>query len=90
MNFYKIDVEYATRGEFHGIIFCMRYINAALQLTQKLIIIPHILKQAKANKFAARSCCYYKFPLEHMNKTYVSSNQLADSFFAPLNYATRK
>lgn len=45
------------------------------------MIIPHILKQAKTNKFAARSCRYLKLLLNHINKTPASSNQLADSFF---------
>ncbi len=76
-------LECLSREEFHGIIFCMRYINAALQLTQKLMIIPHILKQAKANKFAARSCYYLKLSLKHINNTYASSNQPADSSWLP-------
>ena len=59
----------------------MKLIKADVVGTQRLMIIPHILKQAKTNKFATRSCRYLKLLLNHINKTPASSNQLADSFF---------
>jgi len=80
-------LECARRGEFHGVIFYMSYINASIRFTQRLMIVAYILKQAKANKFAAQSYCGNVSSLELTDKKHASSNQLADSFFAPLNYA---